>query len=223
MDAVFGDTDEEQIGVTVYDNESNKHRLLIGWDGAIKLHVTDEYPTDEADRTEEEETIIQQVRRKALHTAHIETDADLIDPNWDPAVLERAITAIENLSDEAFREQFEDYYHDLQDPPVDVPIERVVVLIKTLQLNGETLVDTSHTMVDYETADGYELSRKTDLPDADVSLNMPPFEINYSFGEQFRVALVHHLKCQIRDVYLRMGDDPPNEYAVDGYGKPRVE
>lgn len=37
--------------------------------------------------------------------------------------------------------------------------------------------------------------------------------------EEFRSYLDHHLRCQVRDCYLKMGLIPPEPYQVVGYGK----
>lgn len=37
--------------------------------------------------------------------------------------------------------------------------------------------------------------------------------------EEFRAYLAHHLRCQVRDCFVRMGVDPPEGVAVPGYGR----
>ncbi|ELZ05386.1 hypothetical protein C482_02221 [Natrialba chahannaoensis JCM 10990] len=53
---------------------------------------------------------------------------------------------------------------------------------------------------------------------------VPPFvEVpeDFVYPEDFRGFLINNLICQIRDVYRNMGETPPKQYDIEGYGKPK--
>lgn len=215
--------DDEDVGVRVHDREGVEHVISVGWDGDIIEHGVSEYPNDAADRTDYEDAVIRWAQASAAYAVHREMDADIIPPNLLPEKVAEAITAIQALSDDEFREKFYDYYEALQDPPVDAPIDDVALLIKGMEIRDGPEVGRVTNVRVYADADGDgEFDAHNVIGEDDFStqaLHMPPQEIEWDFGERFREAIVHHLKCQIRDLYIHVGEDPPEEYAVDGYGK----
>lgn len=220
---IAGET-EDRIGVQVWDNEGREHRVKITPDGDVKLHEQDAFPLEAEQRSPEEEEVIQQVRLRAKYAAHFETHADALAPDWDPEVLEEAIEVLEGLDASTFNTHFREYFHEVQEPSVDVPLEHVQLITKGLRIERGRLADTGPVLYLVEDASG-DLSWHggKDTADSNVILNVPPLEIDFPFGERFREYLVHHLKCQIRDIFDRMGEHPPEEYQVDGFGKLVVE
>ncbi|WP_049920773.1 hypothetical protein [Halopiger djelfimassiliensis] len=56
-------------------------------------------------------------------------------------------------------------------------------------------------------------------PDARLELSpVDPGDDEYLSIEGFQALVVHHLLCQVRDCYLLMGLEPPEEYRVLGMG-----
>jgi len=53
--------------------------------------------------------------------------------------------------------------------------------------------------------------------DPDTLIELPP--INPGPLAEFRDYLDHHLKCQIRDCFIRMGIEPPEQFRVLGNGR----
>ena len=53
--------------------------------------------------------------------------------------------------------------------------------------------------------------------DPDTLIELPP--INPGPLAEFRDYLDHHLKCQIRDCFIRMGVEPPEQFRVLGNGR----
>ncbi|WP_018259039.1 hypothetical protein [Halomicrobium katesii] len=51
----------------------------------------------------------------------------------------------------------------------------------------------------------------------DTLIELPPIDPHSL--DQFRAYLDHHLKCQIRDCFIRMGVHPPEEFRVLGNGR----
>lgn len=219
---IAGET-ENRIGVQVWDNEGREHRIKLTPDGDVKLHEQDAFPLDPEQRSPEQREVISQVQRRAKYAAHFETEADVLAPEWNPAVLETAIEILENLDRATFDEHFREYYREVQEPSVDVPLERVYLIAKGLRIERGQLIDTGDVTYLVEDPSGDVAWQGEDTVDANVVLNVPPLEIDFRFGERFREYLIHHLKCQIRDLFDQMGEHPPEEYRVDGYGKAIVE
>lgn len=214
----------DTIGVQVWDDEGREHRVVLTRDGEIELHEQNAFPSDPADRTPEQQEVLDQVQLRAKYAAHFETDADVLAPDWNPEVLESAIDAIRNLDTPRFTDHFRIYFEEVQDPSVDAPIDRIHLVAMGLRVEDRELVGTSPVAYLAEDESGdLAWHNDDDTVGANVMLNVPPLEIDFPFGERFREYLIHHLKCQIRDVFARMGERPPEEYQVDGYGKLVVE
>jgi hypothetical protein len=213
---------DDTIGVQIWDDEDREHRVILLRDGTVDIHEQDAFPHDPDERTEEQETIIQRVRWRAKYEAHNQTDVDLIDSNWNPAVLGQGIRAIEDVNDETFKTQFREYYDAIESPPVDVPIDHVKLVVKGLRVEDNALVDTTDVLVHVEQEDTFEWVGNEDDIESNVLLHTPPATMDFPFGDRFREYLVHHLKCQIRDIQIGMGKEPDPEYQRDGYGKPLI-
>lgn len=215
---------DDTIGVQVWDNEGREHRVLLTHDGEVEVHEQNAFPVDADDRTPDQQEVIDQVQLRAKYTAQFETDADVLSPSWNPVVLENAIEAIRTLDVPSFTDHFREYFEAVQHPTVDVPLDQIHLVMKGLRIEEDSLLGSSPVAYLVERDSGeLEWLNDHDTVNANVSVNVPPLEIDFPFGERFREYLVHHLQCQIRDVYDRMGEVPPEEYRVDGYGKLVVE
>lgn len=78
----------------------------------------------------------------------------------------------------------------------------------------------------YQTATGDETIAADDPhsgpPDARLELSpVDPEWEEYLSVEEFQLLVVHHLLCQIRDCYLRMGMEPPEGVRILGLGSYR--
>lgn len=51
----------------------------------------------------------------------------------------------------------------------------------------------------------------------DATIELPPVEPGPT--EEFRAFVDHHLKCQVRDCFIQMGVEPPEEFRVLGNGR----
>lgn len=223
MQARIAGTTDEVIGVQLWDNEGREHRVELTYDGDVELHQQDAFPHTKDQRSAEQEEVMQQVRLRAKYAAHFETDADTLSPDWNPELLETAIGVLEDLDRSTFDQHFREYYREVQEPSVDAPLERIHLIAKGLRIEQGRLVDTGPVAYLVEDASGQLAWHGEDNVESNVILHVPPLEIDFQFGERFREYLVHHLKCQIRDVFVNMGEQPPEEYQVDGYGKLVVE
>lgn len=223
MEAQIAGKDNESAGVQVFDDLDREHQVVIAPDGKILEHVGPDGVT-----TEEDGELIDAVQVFARYTAHWETDFDIIDHPWDPGVIRQGIEAIRSLSDGQFRELFEQTYYELQDPSTDAPIDDVEVLYQGIYLAEDgSIREVTGVMVGVTPPGGEfrwmnpEASDKDQM--ADFTVNLPPYEFDFPFGERFREFLIHHLKCQIRDIYHEMGQKPPEDCRVDGIGKMETE
>ena len=56
------------------------------------------------------------------------------------------------------------------------------------------------------------------------TIMLPPLKFKhgaYEFPDGFQVFIIEHLMGQVRDVYINMGEEPPEPFSeTDAYGKP---
>lgn len=231
MEVEFIGEDEEVVAFDVIDPNGNKHELDVARDseGTITYHGTDNYPHERENRMDEEQRIMSQVEARARFAAHQKFDERFVDPMWDPAYVERGIQALSKYPLEAFHEKFRDFYEALEDPRpyVDDPAhdpggEAIVKAFGISSLNEIEVV--SDVVVQYETASG-RAEKTAPHPEYDeydligCALPRMTFEDEITFENDFHKVVLVHLKCQIRDIYRNMGEDPPAEYDVEGVGK----
>lgn len=222
--------DAEDCGIEIYDDEGERHVISVSWNGEIIQHATKGYPNDPADRTDEQQRIMSRVEARALYAAHREfPDAGLVDPQWDPDHLQRGIEALSNYPLEEFNRQFRDFYEVVRDPLAHIPHDDAVLdhtrVHKPFTITADNRIDTVYDVfVVYERETG-DVTSYGEPSGADqdrvITLGLPkhdfddPFEYDSGFAE---IAL-QHLIAQVRDIYYHMGEEPPDEYKVQGWGK----
>ncbi|WP_154020986.1 hypothetical protein [Haloarcula sp. CBA1127] len=175
---------------------------------------------------------MQQVRIRAEYAAHAHfEDEDIIeDPAWLPGEIERAMEVIRTLPTETFAEHFREYYDAVRDHTgerIDDDVQAVVRIRKLIYISDDNeLVHTTPAKIQYMDTDGE--TQVTNLsaegPDGFDSfvVTLPPLTFerdDFEFPESFQALVVSNLMCQIRDIYLNMGEEPPTEYQVEGIGK----
>jgi hypothetical protein len=235
MDAKIANSNEGvAIAVQVFDNNSTDHRLLIDWEtGDIDLHQQNRFPLEQSDRTEFQETVIQQVRARARFEAHYEVpEADFLERDGRPEHYERAIEAVESMSDARFRDLFATYHEAVsEDPRLSDAARRAVALddIGTVYLPARLAPDRPAIEAVAEPffdslPDGEERQFHGPEPDFESNLVFQHYLVAEPIGfpDAFRDLLVRHLECHIRDIYLNMGTEPPAAYDVAGMGKLRI-
>lgn len=225
-------TDDTGIAIGVIDNEGNEHRLALTWDGTVDVHETDAFARDPAERTAEEERTVQQVEERARFEAHHETEGEILEPTWRPANLEAAMDAIRAAGDATIREHFRELFDAVQNPEqhVDGHLSTVHRVRQGLCVNpdeNELATVGELQFVEYVDGGTGEETVGSDPTCSDGTLfariTLPPLEFqrdDFTFPESFQGLLVSHFMCQIRDVYLNMGEEPPEPYLVEGAGKP---
>ncbi|WP_323677343.1 hypothetical protein [Halorubellus sp. PRR65] len=224
--------DERGLGVEVYDPNGDRHTFELDWDGNIEKHGQDVYPKDPAKRTDEEERLMQQVCARARFAAHVHfEDREIIEQlSWIPSELERAMEAVRILPTETFAEHFREYYDAVRDDKgerIDDDVQSVDRVRKLIYLNDDDeFVDSTPPKVQYRDTSGE--THVTNLhavgpEDADeFVVTLPPLTFEreeFEFPDSFQALVVSNLMCQIRDIYLNMGEEPPVEYQVKGMGK----
>jgi hypothetical protein len=174
---------------------------------------------------------MQQVDARAKFEAHYETEADVLE--WDAhiEVFERAIDLVDSLPDDQFKDYFEDYYRAVVGDPRQnserdrIPFESVQfvylpAIVEEDEPRFERVGDPSYDYVD----ENDERQMVGSQPDFEPNLLFQHYVVgeDVPFPDGFRDLLKRHLRCQIRDVYLNMGTEPPPEYDIEGMGKIRI-
>jgi len=235
---------EGVIGVEVVDPQGNPHliELAVDNDTADDFHGQDVFPTNPSDRSGEQERIMNQVFARARFEAHTQTEYDILRSGWDPRALRRGIDAIETMSVEKFDTLFYEYYKSLLDPTAlrdeygitDDSTEfdgepRVALVIKSICIDEHNEYVTDHPLFIFYTAEDLDVNY-TAGPDptcsdrtTEIPVMLPPFDgypEDLIYPEDFRGLLINNLICQIRDIYRNMGEQPPDQYDINGFGKP---
>ncbi|WP_181685383.1 hypothetical protein [Halorhabdus salina] len=235
---ITGSHPDQGIGVNVYDENGHYHWLAIMWDGLVDAHETDDYPLEPADRTDDEQRIMTQVKERAKLAAQQEfSDADILTAEWKPAELDRAMLALEKLHVDDFAEKFRDCYRMLTDPASEPEVqeeESAEILHQPFLVNDDDEVAYVPTPVlQYRGDDGevkftHKESRYEELLGephlTKFTITLPPIRFkdgDYEFPDGFQIFIIEHLLAQLRDVYRHVGEEPP-EYCMqtDIWGKP---
>ena len=211
------------IGIKVLDDQGGSHKVEVDFDdGQINFHGTDDYPHKREDRTDEEQRIMSQVEVRAAYAAQREfPDEDILPFEYDPDRLEQLVTAIQEHPAGAFERDFRAFYDDIQHPPVDRPREDVDIVLVGVRLSDDyqRIEHVTDTLVGFRQNGGVEMRGPESTDPCHLTLNSPVYEFEWPFGPEFRDFLELLAKCHVRDAYLHMGEDPPEEYMVKGYGK----
>ncbi|KZX46724.1 hypothetical protein AV929_19760 [Haloarcula sp. K1] len=229
--SILGHTDQD-VGVEVIDHQGIMHTVEVTWNGEIKHFVDrEDYPHEPEDQTKEEHRIMSQVEERAKYAAQQEfPEQDILEPMWDPEHIKRGIEALEAYQLDDFHREFRDYYKALQDPAkyASDPRESVVVesarIYKAFTITPDNRIgEIDDVALSYECQDGSDGSagRVREMDDSLIVCAMPALDIGKSFDyeDEFHKLVLTHLVAQIRDIYLHMGEEPPEEYKVQGVGK----
>jgi len=238
---------EGVIGVEVIDPNGNSHLVDLAVDNEEEndYHGQDVYPHSSSERTEEQERLMNQVFARARFEAHTQTEYEILRDGWDPRQLRRGIDALENMPAEEFDEAFREYYHALINPEktkeeyditkdsVEFPDEPQVSLImkgfcidesnKVVNVLSDFCIYYSNEDAEMNYTTGTFASCSDNL--TQITPMIPPFkeppddDDDFVYPEDFRGFMIHNLICQIRDVYLNMGENPPEQYNIQGFGK----
>ncbi|ADD04771.1 uncharacterized protein Nmag_1188 [Natrialba magadii ATCC 43099] len=246
MKAEIIGTEDGIIGVKVIDPRGNQHLVEIDVEDedSEDLHAQESYPLDASKRTQEQERLMNQVAARARFEAHTQTEYEILRDGWDPRQLRRGIDALENMPAEEFDEAFREYYHALINPEktkeeygitkdsVEFPGEPQVSLImkgfcidesnKVVNVLSDFCIYYSNENAEMNYTTGTFASCSDNL--TQITPMIPPFkeppgDDDFVYPEDFRGFMIHNLICQIRDIYLNMGEDPPEQYNIQGFGK----
>ncbi|QPV65039.1 hypothetical protein I7X12_05680 [Halosimplex litoreum] len=170
-----------------------------------------------------------QVEERAKYAAQQEfPDADILYPMWDPDHVEAGLRSLSSYDVEAFHEEFREFYKAIQapkeyvqDPEMD---EATAVVNKTIRFSEDRVVDVADLVVEYQRENGQDrvAGSYPSWPDEEtLVLHLPKVELaeDFVYEDQMEDVVVSHVMAQIRDIYLNMGEDPPEEYRVEGIGK----
>jgi len=245
MKAKIIGTEDGIIGVQVIDPRGNIHLVEIDVENedTEDLHAQESYPLDSSERTDEQERIMNQVAARARFEAHTQTEYEILRDGWVPRQLRRGIDALENMPVKEFDEAFREYYHSLINPAkakeeygitegeVEFSGEPQIVLImkgfcineqnKVINVLPDMYLYYSNDHVDETYTTGHAASCSTDT--TQITPMIPPFKeppADFVYPEDFRGFLINNIICQIRDICRNMGEKPPSQYDIDGFGKP---
>ncbi|ELZ02262.1 hypothetical protein C482_05271 [Natrialba chahannaoensis JCM 10990] len=243
MKARIEGEDGEYVKIHVTDNNSTEHNLTLEIEsGEIVYHEQDGYADDASKRTDNENYTVREARRYAQYYVHHETKYDTLPWDLQTNRFETVREALSQLSTEEAEEHFgnllrQSLSHYESDSSVDTgdiarPIElpksmstheNAVLYCQELYLDEDGRIETvSGIHVNYYVAKG---ERRTDRhgnapdrePDARIEIQPVPI-VDVDVLCEY---LQYNLRCQIRDCYICVGLEPPEEYRVLGPGQDR--
>lgn len=205
-------------------------------DGEIIFHGTNDYPHNREERTLEEQKLMTKVKERAKYAAQQEfPEKDIVDPEWNPDEVDRAMQAIQGMHVDAFAEQFRTYYEMVTAPESfdGVPAGSAQVVFQPFFINDHNeVVSVPRPLLQYKqhgevkTAEG-DPNLLENNPGTKFSMILPPMEFDegdYEFPDGFQVICIEHLAAQMRDLYRNMGEEPPDviDYDPEFPGRPRT-
>ncbi|NGM70120.1 hypothetical protein G6M89_14070 [Natronolimnobius sp. AArcel1] len=241
MDAIITG-ESERVGLSIIDNNDIEHLIEMDETGEIKYHEQDGYPDDAVERTNNENSHVGEARRYAKYYVYREKGYETLPWNLHPDRFETVREALRTLSSTAIEDYFgellqQSLSHYEDDPsvetgastrPVTLPEtmsthENAVIYQQEIYLDDDDEVEAvSGILVNYYVAKG---ERRTDRhgesPDRDPDARIEMSPVPIVAADPLREYLCYNLRCQIRDCYLGMGIEPPEEYRVLGPGQDR--
>lgn len=235
MEAKIIDKDERGIGVRVTDNNDIGHTVAVGFDGDIQGHSQEGYSDDPTERTPNENEHVTQAREYARYHVWKETEYEPFPVEKNLPGIKRVREALQELSMEQFRELFEKLYHQVtgkfpgKTPPVVLPSgvdsdDWVLFMVDVYLDDDGTIEAVSDIHLRYYDEEKTERDQWNDdpFPDRKPDARLQVTGDFVPTMEAFQAYLIYDLKCQIRDVYIGAGVDPPEEYRILGRGQYRI-
>ncbi|SEW25673.1 hypothetical protein [Natrinema salifodinae] len=242
MQATIKKEDDDGMGIQVFDTNDIEHKLAMDFSGEVHLHEQDGYPDTPAERTTEEGEFVSQVRQYAKYYVAQETDYNTVPWDLNPDRFETVRQALAPLSSVEIKEWFGDllaqslsHYRDDPDVdtggisrPHDLPADKIgpedaVLYKQEIYLDDDDRLEAvSGVLITYYVAKGERTTvRYGETPDRDPDACVEVSPAPLVTPEPFRDYLVYNLRCQIRDCYVGMGLEPPQQYKVLGPGQYR--
>lgn len=255
MNAEIIDGDDRGLGVKVIDDHGIEHKISVGFDGEIQGHTQEGISGSPESWTADDWTILDQAERYARYHVFQESDHQTVPPYETQDSLERALTAIEALSEDAFAAEFDHVYEQVKDLSAGVD--------PTVPLPADARPHPKHrrddpAQVPFQTDDASEMAGRGDvrvmvdiyLDDDDAFEERSGIHHRYynlegewatDWGQDpfpdrtpaarlqlwcyptmsragFRNLVENNIKCQIRDIYIGRGLEPPETYRITGPG-----
>lgn len=236
---ITGET-EDVIGVSVIDDNDVEHLIDIELDGDLKRYKSGVYPASSDDRTTEENIEVSHAIRYAKYYVAKTRGYDTCPWDLNPDRFETVRDALAGLSAEEAETFFGDLLeqslsHYRDDPDVDtgdlsrpvalpedmVEDETAVIYQQEVYLDAADEIETVSGLLIcyYADAGNRQTIRHGDAPDRDPDARVEVLPVPIVSIEPFRDYLLYNLRCQIRDCYLAMGLEPPEEFRVLGPGQ----
>ncbi|WP_233357387.1 hypothetical protein [Halococcoides cellulosivorans] len=171
-----------------------------------------------------------QVEARAKYAAQREfPDADILHPMWDIDHLMRGVEAISNYPIGEFHRTFRDFYEALESPAEFVSDasrvdDRTWEIHKSFTITPDNRIeDVLDVALVAATDDGDSIEVGPEPTDYEYAITagmpMMDFADDFDFEAEFHEIVVANLMAQVRDLYLHMGEQPPEEYQIEGFGK----
>jgi hypothetical protein len=229
---IIGEKDNK-IGTRITDNSGNEQQIEMYIDeGEIYSHNPGEYHCRPENRSRVESEHINQSRRYARYVVYNERGYNVFPWDEDIPRIKDVRKAIEALSEEEFERHFGEFYEAVSgsvDVDTGTSVSDVVSSIRRdadgyyidVYLDDTGEIERTSEVTELTGLENIVEKFKTPpeesdrLPDARIDLLPNPVP-NISV---FQDLVAYQTKCQVRDYHIVMGEEPPEEYRVLGFGK----
>jgi len=196
------------------------------WDGSVDVHETDDYPNKREERTLEEQKIMTQVESRAMFAAQMEfPDKAILDPEWDPRALNLALEALQTMDVDEFAKQFRTCYEMVTSPESfgEVTAQTAQIIFQPFYVDGnKNVTSVPRPVLQYKKGGEVLMTEEEpgafDQPGTKFTITLPPMTFaddEYEFPDGFQIFCIKHMGAKIRDVYLDMGEEPPEQVDLD--------
>ncbi|ELY31604.1 hypothetical protein C499_00560 [Halogeometricum borinquense DSM 11551] len=201
------------------------------FNGEIKYHNQDGYPDKPKNRTPNGNAHVNQTCRYARYHVYQETEYTPLPPEENLPGIKKVKQAIADLSVKEFEAYFSDTYdqvlsnHPSVTPPVPHPESvpqngYILYLIDVYLDDNDEIEAVSDIHLQYLDENGDKTQDWNDdpFPDRQPDARLQLFGKYVPSMDVFQEFVVYHLRCQLRDVYIGAGLEPPEKYRVLGRG-----
>lgn len=245
MDATLVNSTDDLVSVRVIDRDGYTHFVGLSSTGDFVEHTSDDLPNPDEYTDDIRERIERVVRYARYIFAQRHPERDVISPTDDPAVLRRALRVLESMRDDQFAVEYEQYRKAMVSPSPDdweygenFSPEQVALVYQPLYFDDAMGLVTRGETPRYICTNDGETTFVGDDISAPVVIKHEPLRLQVGLTDDadgietvedpnpeevdmnvFRDFVREQLEAQIRECYIKMGCNPPREFAQDSFGQ----
>ena len=151
--------------------------------------------------------------------------AEVLISAKDPKEIDWALQALETMPVDSFAEQFRTCYEMITSPESfgEVTARTAQIIFQPFYVGADNDVTAVPRPVLQYKRNGEVLMTEEepgtfDQPGTKFTITLPPMTFadgEYEFPDGFQIFCIEHMGAKIRDVYIDMGEEPPEQVDID--------